>query len=230
MLNVLKTLFNGASARADEALTDHFAIDLIEQKIREAEASLGAAKNTLASLIIRQRSEERHVAKLDVDIKDLETRATAALQKGSDELAAEAAGAIADLMNEREVRRATVDQLSQRVIRTQGAVAKANRRIIDLRQGMIGAKAADAERRAQKSLNRSIGNTTSFRDAEALINRVLSQDDPLEQSDVLDEIDAGLDGKSVRDKLAEAGFGDRTKVSADDVLARLKAANTPTSN
>jgi phage shock protein A len=228
MFNVLKTLMNGASARADEALTDHFAIDLIEQKIREAEASLGAAKNTLASLIIRQRNEERHVTKLDVDIKDLETRAGLALSNGNEDLAAEAATAIADLINEREVRKATVDQVAQRVIRTQGAVAKANRRIIDLRQGMISARAADAERKAQKSLNRSIGSSTAIRDAEALINRVLNQDDPLEQSNVLDEIDASLDGKSVRDRLAEAGYGDRTKVSAADVLSRLKAANAPT--
>ena len=58
MLNVLKTLFLGASARAEEQLTDHFAIDLIEQKIREAEGALSLAKTTLAALIIRQRNEE----------------------------------------------------------------------------------------------------------------------------------------------------------------------------
>ena len=60
MLNVLKTLLQGANARAEERLTDHFAIDLIEQKIREAEAGLAAAKQTLASLIVRQRNEAGH--------------------------------------------------------------------------------------------------------------------------------------------------------------------------
>jgi len=227
MLNVLKTLFSGASARADEALTDVFAIDLIEQKIRDAEASLNAAKNTLASLIIRKRNEDRHFSRLDAQIKDLEGRATLALNAGNDDLARDAAGAIADLINERSVRQETVDQLAQRVLRTEAAVAKANRRIIDLRQGMISARAIDAERRAQKSLNRSIGNTTAIREAEALINRVMNFDDPLEQSDVLDQIDAGLDGTAVRDRLANAGFGDRQKTSADDVLARLKAGQTP---
>lgn len=216
-----------ASARADEALTDVFAIDLIEQKIRDAEASLNAAKNTLASLIIRKRNEDRHFSRLDAQIKDLEGRATLALNAGHDDLARDAAGAIADLINERSVRQETVDQLAQRVLRTEAAVAKANRRIIDLRQGMISARAIDAERRAQKSLNRSIGNTTAIREAEALINRVMNFDDPLEQSDVLDQIDAGLDGTAVRDRLANAGFGDRRKTSAEDVLARLKAGQTP---
>jgi phage shock protein A len=227
MLNVLKTLFSGASARAEDALTDVFAIDLIEQKIREAEASLNGAKNTLASLIIRKRSETRHFARLDAQIKDLESRATLALNAGHDDLANDAAVAIADLINERSVRQETVDQLAQRVLRTEATVAKAHRRIIDLRQGMISARAVDAERRAQKSLNRSIGNTSAIREAEALINRVMNFDDPLERGDVLDEIDAGLDGTAARERLAKAGFGDRQKISAEDVLARLKAGRLP---
>jgi len=228
MLNVLRTLLTGASARADEALTDHFAIDLIEQKIREADADLNSAKSTLASLIIRQRNEERHAARLDNEIGDLERRTSLALADGQEELAAEAAAAIAELTNERAVRQATCAQLAQRVVRTQNSVAKANRRLIDLRQGMISARAVDAERRAQRTLNRSIGNTTAIRDAEALIQRVITQDDALEESDVLDEIDAGLNGASVRDRLAQAGYGDRTRVTSNDILARLKTSQTIT--
>jgi phage shock protein A len=224
MLNVLKTLFKGAGARAEDALTDHFAIDLIEQKIREAEASLSGAKITLASLIVRQRNEERHLVRLGADIDDLETRTSLALQGGKDELAGEAAGSIAQMLNEQGVRQATIDQLAQRVARTHAAVGKANRRIIDLRQGMISASAVDAERKAQRNLNRTIGNVSAFREADALIQRVLNADDPLEQSDVLDEIDADLDGTSVRDRLAQAGFGGRTKITAADVLSRLRTA------
>lgn len=224
MFNLLKTLITGANAQAEEALTDHFAIDLIEQKIREADAGLSAAKNTLASLIVRQRNEERHLGRLTAEIADLEKRAGLALEDNNEGLAVDAAAAIADLSNEQEIRQATVAQLGQRVLRMQATISKANRRIIDLRQGMISARAVDAERRAQKSLNRTIGNSTAMRDAETLINRVMTIDDPLEQSDVLDEIDAGLNGASIRDRLAQAGYGDRTKVTAGDVLARLKAA------
>ena len=227
MFNLLKTLITGANAQAEEALTDHFAIDLIEQKIREADAGLSAAKNTLASLIVRQRNEERHLGRLTAEIADLEKRAGLALEDGNESLAVDAAAAIADLSNEQEIRQATVAQLGQRVLRMQATISKANRRIIDLRQGMISARAVDAERRAQKSLNRTIGNSTAMRDAETLINRVMTADDPLEQSDVLDEIDAGLNGASIRDRLAQAGYGDRTKVTAGDVLARLKAASAP---
>jgi phage shock protein A len=226
MLNVLKTLLRGASARAEEQLTDHFAIDLIEQKIRESEGALALAKSTLAALIIRQRNERSVLGRLDGQIADLEERARAALASGREDLAADAASAIADLENERSVRRQTLDQLDDRVARTQAAVEKANRRIIDLRQGMISARAVDAERRAQKSLNRSIGNTAAIREAEELIARVVNGPDPFAESEVLDEIDAGLDGTAIRDRLGDAGFGSKTKVRPDDVLARLKAATT----
>ncbi|KQU99610.1 PspA/IM30 family protein [Devosia sp. Root105] len=225
MLNVLKTLFRGASARAEEQLTDHFAIDLIEQKIRESEGALSLAKSTLAALIIRQRNETQTLSRLETQIDDLETRARQALAAGREDLAADAATAIANLENERAVRRDTLDQLANRVARTQASVEKANRRIIDLRQGMISARAADAERKAQKSLNRSIGATSSIREAEELIARVVNGPDPFAESEVLDEIDAGLSEKGIRDRLGEAGFGDKTKVHADDVLARLKSTS-----
>lgn len=226
MLNVLKTLFLGASARAEEQLTDHFAIDLIEQKIREAEGALSLAKTTLASLIIRQRNEEQTLNRLNTQIADLETRARQALTAGREDLAGDAASAIANLENERAVRRDTLDQLANRVARTQASVEKAHRRIIDLRQGMISARAADAERKAQKSLNRSIGSTTSIREAEALIARVVNGPDPFAESEVLDEIDADLNQTGIQDRLGQAGFGAKSKVDASDVLARLKASST----
>lgn len=228
MLNVLKTLFRGASARAEEQLTDHFAIDLIEQKIRESEGALSLAKSTLAALIIRQRNETQTLSRLETQITDLETRARQALAAGREDLAAEAASAIATLENERAVRRDTLDQLANRVARTQAAVEKANRRIIDLRQGMISARAADAERKAQKSLNRSIGSTSSIREAEELIARVVNGPDPFAESEVLDEIDAGLNQTGIQDRLGQAGFGAKTRVDALDVLARLKASSATT--
>jgi len=56
MFGTLKTIMTGANARAEERVRDTYAIELIEQKIREANASLQAAKGTLASLI--QRPDE----------------------------------------------------------------------------------------------------------------------------------------------------------------------------
>lgn len=226
MLNVFKTLLDGASARAEERVTDHFAIELIEQKIREADRTLVITKQTLASLIIRQRSEEKLLERLRADTADLEQRARLALADGKQDLAAEAAKAIADLENEQAIRRQNLDQLSLRVVRTRSSIEKASRRLIDLRQGLLSARAVDAERRAQSRLNRTIGNANAMREAEELIARVVGGADPLAEAEVLDEIDAELNPVSIRDRLGEAGYGTKSKVSADDVLTRLKQSTS----
>ena len=59
MFATLRVLFDGERARAEDRLKDTYAVELIEQRIREAESNLSAAKLTLASLIQRKRSEER---------------------------------------------------------------------------------------------------------------------------------------------------------------------------
>ena len=87
----------------------------------------------------------------------------------------------------------------------------------------MAAKATAAQHKAQRGLERSLGNTSTFREAEELIARVTGQADPFEEADILDEIDDSLAGKNTRDKLAEAGFGNPVKSRADDVLERLKA-------
>ncbi|GLQ15783.1 PspA/IM30 family protein [Maritalea porphyrae] len=222
MGNLFGTLLKSFSAKAEDQLTDKYAVELIEQKVREAEAGLSGAKRTLASLIIRKRGEEKMLSTLQNRAKDLEKRASAALEAGKEELAMDAAEAIAEIENEGAVRQATLDELEHRVSRTQSSVEKAHRRIVDLKQGLVTARAIDADKRAQKSLNRSLSSTTAINEAEALIARVTSSDDPLEESEVLDQIDAGLTKSDIGDRLAQAGFGDKSKVDATDVLTRLK--------
>ena len=79
MLATMKTLFAGASARAEEQLRDQYSIELIDQKIRQAEGDLKTAKLGLASLIQRERSEQRQLDQITDRIAELSTRAKAAL-------------------------------------------------------------------------------------------------------------------------------------------------------
>ena len=222
MFDLFATLMRGANARATEAATDTFAIDLINQKIREADAGLSAAKATLAALILRQRKEAQALDQLLARKRDLEARALKALDAGSEALAADAASAIADLENEEAVRRDTLKKLDDRVATLRLSVEKAHRRIIDLRSSATAAAAADMERKAQRRVNRALGATSPIHEAEALIRRVNEQEDPLAEAEMLDEIDASLSHDAVTDRLAGAGFGTARKISADDVLARLR--------
>ncbi|RJT39204.1 PspA/IM30 family protein [Mesorhizobium waimense] len=225
MLSLIRTLLDGASAKAEDRLKDQFAVDLLAQRIRDAEAGLASAKQTLASLIVRQRAEQASLDQLDRRIADLEERTRSALAAGNEPLARDGAGAIAELENEREVRRATVRSLVEKTLRMRMSLEQAHRRIVDLNQGMISARAIDAEQKAQRRLNRSIGRTASLNEAEALLARIRERSDPFEEASILDEIDAGLSQEAIRSRLEDAGHGPSTKVRAQDVLDRLKSTH-----
>lgn len=223
MLGTIRVLFDGANARAEDRLKDTYAVELIEQRIREAEGNLSAAKVALASLIQRKRAEERLADALVKRITSMTTRAEEALQNKREDLAREAAQAIADMENEKTTRSDTIDRLESRIVQLRSSVEAAHRRIIDLKQGAIAARAVKREQAMQKRLNRTLVGNSAADEAETLINRVLGQDDPFEQNKILHDIDRSLTGSDAESKLADAGFGDPLKTTADQVLDRLKS-------
>lgn len=221
MFETIKTLFAGANVRAEERVRDTYSIELIEQKIREAQTGLKAAKATLASLIQRSRAEGRQIEVLETRAKDMTSRAKEALKGGREDMANEAAQAIAEMENELALRRDTAARLETRIIRLRQSAEATNRRIIDLKQGAIAARAVRQEQDIQKRLNTTLSGQSPIGEAQELIERVLSRDDPFEQGEILKEIDQGLSREDIGDRMANAGFGPATKVTADDVLKRL---------
>lgn len=70
--NVFKSLLAVAGAQAETGLENRFAIDLIEQHIRNAQSGLSAAKQTLATIVIRHRGEQSALSRLAQRLSDLE--------------------------------------------------------------------------------------------------------------------------------------------------------------
>lgn len=226
MFKTLSTLIAGANARAEDRVRDAFAIELIDQKIREADTHLAAAKATLASLILRQRSELRQLDGLNGRVADLTHRAVAAMAAQELALAAEAAEAIATIENEAAIRSTTLTRLEAQILRLRTSIDAGNRRIIDLKQGAIQARAVRREQDIQSRLTTLLGGPSAAQEAEELIAGVLGRDDPFEQGQILAEIDADLNRAGIADRLADRGFGPATKVTAAQVLARLSNSET----
>lgn len=222
MITTFRTLFAGANARAEDRLRDVYAIELIDQKIRETEAQVHAAKSTLASLIQRKRSEQKLLDMLRTRIASMMDRARGAMDDGQGQLAQEAAQAIAEMENEVTIRQGTIDRLDTQVTRLQSSVEAGHRRVIDLKQGALQARAMRREQGMQSKLNTTLQGTSSADEAQDLIDRVIGKDDPLEQAQILADINAGLNHTGLEDRMAAAGYGAATKVTAADVLARLK--------
>ena len=78
------------------------------------------------------------------------------------------------------------------------------------------------EQRIQGRLRKTFSGTSSADEAESLIAKVLDQDDPGEQAEILSEIEADLNHDGLADRMAAQGFGPATRSTGADVLARLK--------
>ncbi|MDQ2091641.1 PspA/IM30 family protein [Marimonas arenosa] len=198
-------------------------MELIDQKIRESEVNLTAAKATLASLIQRQKSESRQADALKTRIATMTRRTREALEAGNEALAGEAAEAIARMEDELALRAETAARLDHQVLRRRSSVEAGHCRIIDLKQGAIQARAVKREQTMQARLSKTLSGPDAASQAEAPIARVLDRDDPFEQTEILKGIDAELGHDGLASRMAEAGFGPATRVTGRAVLDRLKS-------
>lgn len=178
MFATLRTIFAGQAARDTEQVRSYYALDLIDQKIRETDHGLSAAKTSLAALIQRHRAERTQAHSLTKRIDGLMDRARSALDKGLDDLATESAEAIADMENELTRRTDTVDRLDRKISSLRLKVEKAQRRMIDLRQGAISAKAIRAEQTASKAVASALPGGPA-KEAQDLIDAILGSKTPM---------------------------------------------------
>ena len=102
MLKTIVTLVRGATFRAEEEFADRSALLILDQQIRDAAAGIERAKRALAVAIAQDEAEGKRLETTLSRIADLEERAVAALNGGSEELAAEAAEAIAVMEADRD--------------------------------------------------------------------------------------------------------------------------------
>src|SRR5215216_7663347 len=95
MLKTIVTLMRGAVSRAEEEFADRSALLILDQQIRDSAAGIERAKRALAVAIAQDEAEGKRLETALSRISELEERAVAALSAGHDELASEAAEAIA---------------------------------------------------------------------------------------------------------------------------------------
>ena len=228
MFKTFATLLRGASAAAEEDLTDRHAIPILDQQIREAAAGIEAGKRSLAIAIAQEEAEARRLTGLESALADLEARAVAALQGRREDLATDAAAAILALGADCDAARAAHAAFRKEVEAMRRAHADAARRLGALRHGRTVAQAAEAVRRLRAGrLGGSPASTSTLADAEATLARLRSRqagDAAAEAAmDRLDAATADASAGAVATRLGEAGFGPRTAPGLDDVMARLRA-------
>src|SRR5215472_5712523 len=230
MFKTVLTIFRGGVAAAGEELEDRTALLILDQQMRDAAAAVDRSKRTLALAIASDQQEGRRLETTNSRIADLEVRATAALEGGREDLAREAAQAIANLEAERDAAMTARTLFAQEISRLKRHVSNAEARLADLDRGRRIARASEAVRSLRRSgIEAACAYESTLPEAEQTLKRLRDRQMEAQAADeALIELDAASGPLATAEKLAEQGFGPRLKTTADDVLARLKSKRTPT--
>ena len=228
MFKTVLTLFRGSVAAAGEELEDRSALLILDQQMRDAGAAVERSKRTVALAIAGDQQEGRRLDATNARIADLEVRATAALEAGRDDLAREAAQAIANLEADRDAAMTARTLFASEITRMKRQVANAEARITELDRGRRIARAAEAVRNLRSGgIEAARPYESTLPEAENTLKRLRErQIEAQAADDALIELDAATGPLATAEKLAEQGFGPRLKSTADDVLARLNAKRT----
>jgi phage shock protein A len=224
MFKVLLTLFRGSVAAAEQEVVDRSALLILDQQIRDAGGALDRARRALAVAIAQDEAEGKRLESTLTRLADLEERASAALAAGRDDLATEAAEAIALMEADRDAIRQARATFAAEAAQLKTAVANATHRLAELERGRRIAHAAEAVRRLKAGCG-APGSTANaaLADAEATLKRLRERQSEDAAAEVaLESLDPANSASTVASRLEAAGFGRRTRPTAADVLERLR--------
>ena len=226
MFKLISILLRGRAHDAEQAFADRNAVPLLAQQIRDAAQSIQSARRSVAVAIAQNEQEKAQHQTILGRIADLEIRACAALDKGNEGLAREAAEAIAFLEAERDASEKAQAQFTQAIDKLKGIVRASEARLQELQRGERLARATEE---AQK-LDVAVAGPgfATLDDAEETLARLrLRQSQNELTAAALKDMEGAIRPAGIIEKLANAGFGAPLRSSADDVLARLKSRITP---
>jgi phage shock protein A len=226
MFKTIVTLMRGSAAAAVEDLADANALLILDQQIRDARGNFGQAQRALAIALAENAQEERQMAANRERITALEQRARAALSGNREDLAADAAEAIAELEAELDAGEPAHRLFASQLAQMRHNLSSIERRLVELQRGRRLAQMAESLRIAQRGRVEEAGaGQATLCEAEATLARLRDrQMRAADAVDALDGIEAATRPETIEHLLADAGFGAATRPTAASVLARLKQA------
>jgi phage shock protein A len=224
MFKTLVTLVRGRAVAIGEEVADQNALAILDQQMRDAAGALDRAKKALAVAIAQESQEGQRLDATRAGIEDLETRAVAAIAAERDDLAAEAAEAIATLEAERDASLTARALFAAEIAKLRSHVLQQQMRLSQLERGRRIARAGEAIRVARRGrIEAAPIFAGTLAEAEATLFRLREHQVEADAAEVaFDALDSATGPIAVAEKLSAAGFGPRLKPNAADVLARLR--------
>jgi phage shock protein A len=221
MFNTIITLVRGRSHDAAQALEDANALSILRQQLRDAATGVEAARRSVAVVMAYAERERKSLPRINAQIADLEGRAIAALAQGRDDLATEAASAIAQLEAERTTTETALATYELEIARLRDELSGAELRLRDLKRGLQLADAAQKSQTVRGVVSRPV--TASLAEAEATLTRLQSRQLHAEATALaIVDLSAGQSAEAISARLAAAGCGPSIRPDAAAVLERLK--------
>lgn len=221
MFNTIITLVRGRSHDASQALEDANALSILRQQLRDSASGVEAARRSVAVVMAYAERERKSLPRINAQIADLEGRAVAALTQGREDLAVEAAAAIAQLEAERATTETALATYETEISRLRDELGGAELRLRELKRGLQLADAAQKSQTVRGVVSRPV--TASLAEAEATLSRVQSRQLHAEATAVaVVELSASQSAEAISARLAAAGCGPSIRPDAAAVLERLK--------
>ncbi|NVL49919.1 PspA/IM30 family protein [Pseudomonas syringae pv. actinidiae] len=220
----LVTAVRGGASEVGEAIVDANAVRILDQELRDAEASVKKARESLIDIKGKSKLSQQRLDAFNSDISSWERKALAALNAHQEGLAEECANKIAELEGQRNQEKLLADQFSKQVDTLHAQINKADSQIKGLAQQIEMAKAREAVQKARVATSTATsGATSSVGSAVASLQRVKQrQDEQDARLEAAEELADAENGGDLDRRLREAGIGAKD-TGANDVLARLKA-------
>ncbi|HEY7772124.1 MAG TPA: PspA/IM30 family protein, partial [Marinagarivorans sp.] len=204
----LVTALRGGVNEAGEAIVDSQALRILEQEIRDASTELQQSKDSLASIMARQKVSEEKCAQLRAKIAEHETYAIKALEQNNEELAKEVAQKIAELENRLANEAASSESYAGSASELRDAIQKADEDLAQLKHEVDTVKATESVQKAQASVSakHSGTNTQLLTAAESLERIKEKQALKAAQMKVASELARDTSGAGLEAKLKDAGI------------------------
>ena len=188
----------------------------LERSISAAHHAHTAARRALAVAVAEETREAARRTALAAKANDLEQRAVAALQAGREDLAAQAAEAIAAMATDINASERAATRFAAEVALARREVASQRRRLSELDRGRRLARIGQA---LSATMQPSADGLDHFSAAEAALARVAADNHDARAA----REEMAQPAETLVERMSDAGFGESAHVRSSDVLARLRA-------
>lgn len=222
VLSKLVTALKGGVTEAGEAIVDSQALRILDQEIREAADAINNSKDSLASIIARQKLAEEKVAGLKEKITEHEGYAVKAMDKDDNTLALDVAKKIAVFETELKTLDDAAGEYAKSADQMRAAIAQAEKDVQYMKHQVDTVKATENVQKAEAAVSqRHSGTNTKLRTAMDSLERIKERQAlNSAQMSAARDLANEQDDSTLDERLIKAGIKESS--NAEDILARLK--------